>query len=414
MKENTEFKIGKRLESQKRLGNLIMEHYRDAHEVKKSKKHPIAWVSSASPNELLWTMDIYVMFPEAYAATCGARHAAHGHCEVSENNNYEHHLCTYCRNSTGSSIASIQGGEVFDPLPSPDFLLCASNSCLLITKWFEHLSHYWKVPLINIDSPLIDPAMDEKEIVEHVKRQCIDLIDFLEEFTGKKFDYDRLQEVVANGQKSAEGYGQILDVNTHDPIPVTYFDIMAHNFPNLVLRYKPEAAEHFKLMKEELDQRIADKIVPMENMKYRIYWDGVPYWFAMRSLSEKLKELGMGLVTSAYSEVFRFNRLDSNRPLDSVAENIALLYLNRTAGYKAEYTKKLFEKYNMDAGIFAYAMTCKPFSITMYYIADYLQKELGINITEISGDLVDETFFDQETTNTKLEALAEVLDSRNQ
>ena len=33
---------------------------------------------------------------------------------------------------------------------------------------------------------------------------------------------------------------------------------MGHNFPNLVLRYKPEAAEHYRLLNHELDQRIAE------------------------------------------------------------------------------------------------------------------------------------------------------------
>ena len=62
--------------------------------------------------------------------------------------------------------------------------------------------------------------------------------------------------------------------------------------------------------------------------------------------------------------------------------------------------------------IFAYAMTCKPFSITMHYIADYIQRSLGLNVTIIEGDLVDDTFFDEDKTGIKLEALAEALESK--
>lgn len=409
MGEKKEEKIGKRLEAQKRLGKLIGEHYKGAHEAKKMNNQLIAWTTTAAPNEILWAMDFYVQYPEAYSATCGARHAAHDHCVVTENYGYEHHLCTYARNSLGSTLAEINGKEAFDPLAKPDFLLVSNGSCLLITKWFEHLSHYWKIPMFNIDSPLIIPEMEQKELIDHVKRQCLDLIKFLEDFTGKKFDYDRFKEVVENSAKSAAGYRELININRHDPIPATYFDMMSHNFPNLVLRYKPEVAEHYRLMNEELGQRITDGVVPMQGMKHRVYWDGVPYWFAMKFLSQKLQSLGMGLVTSAYSEVFTYGRLDSSRPLESVAENAALFYLNRGVRYKAEFTKKLFEDFNMDSCIFAYALSCKPFSISMHYIADYVQKNLGIKVTIIEGDLVDETFFDEEKTGMKLEALAESL-----
>ena len=402
--------VGKRLEAQRRLGKLISEHYSGAYEAKKTKAQPIAWVSSGAPNEILWAMDFYVQFPEAYAATCGARHAAHAHCKITEARGYEHHLCTYCRNSIGSTLADIEGKEPFEPLARPDFLLVANNSCILITKWWEHLSHYWKIPMINIDSPLIVPGMDERQIVDHVKRQCLDLIAFLEDFTGKKFDYDRLKDIVANGKESADGYREVLNTNKHDPVPATYFDIMSQNFPNLVLRYRPEAAEHYRLMKAELDQRIDDGVVPMSDMKYRLYWDGIPYWFAIRHLSEKLQSLGMCLIAGAYSEVFTFDRLDPSRPLESVAENTSLFYLNRTARYKAELTEKMFKEFSLDAGIFAYALSCKPFSITMHYIADYIQKNLEVPVTIIEGDLVDETFFDKEKNNIRLEALAEALE----
>ncbi len=407
----TQAKIGNRLESQNRLGKLIADHYQEAREIKESGRKPIVWTTTAAPNEILWAMDFCVLFPEAYAATCGARHAAYRHCKITEDKGYEHHLCTYCRNGLGSTLADIEGLDPFDPLPAPDLLLVANNSCSLITKWWEHLSHYWNVPLIHIDTPYIIPGVPEKDVIGHIKHQIGDLIRFLEEFTGKKFDHDRLREVVKNGSESAKGYTDMMKMNKHNPAPSTYFDLMPHNFPNLVLRYKPEVADHYRLMKQEMNERIREGIVPFENMKYRVYWDGIPYWFAMRFLSKKLQSLGICLVTSAYSQLFAFDRSDPERPLDSVAENTAYFYLNRDVRYKAEYTEQLYRDYDLEAGIFAYAMTCKPFSITMHYIADYVQKKLGVLSTIIEGDLVDDTFFDEEKTGIRLETFAEALES---
>lgn len=407
-----EYKVVPRLDGQKRLAKLIMAHYGGALEIEKTKAKPIAWVSAGAPNELLWAMDFCVQFPEAYAATCGARHVGHAHCEITEAHGYEHHLCTYCRNSLGATIAQQEGLETFVPLAKPDLLVVANSSCILITKWWEHLSHLWQIPLFSIDCPIILTESNEKEVIAHVRRQCLDFIAFLENFTGRKFDYDRLQEIVANGKRSSDNYKAMLEANKHDPVPATFFDIMGHNFPNLAMRYLPEAAEHYRLMKEELDQRIADKIVSMPNMKYRLYWDGIPYWFAIRSLSEKLDSLGMCLVTSGYFDMFAFDTLDPARPLDGIAEGIATTILNHDVSYKAKKTEKIFTDYNLDAGIFAYAQSCKPFSITMRYIADYVHKKLDVPVTIIEGDLVDETFYDEERNNMKLQALAETLATR--
>ncbi len=401
--------MNQRLEAQHRLGGLIQKHYGRAREIERTREQPIAWASTGAPNEILWAMGFFVQFPEAYAATCGARHAAHAHCAVTEARGYERHLCTYCRNSIGASLAEMEGTGAFEPLARPDFLLVSNNSCILITKWWEHLSHYWKIPMINIDSPLVVPGMDRGDIIGHVKRQCIDLIQFLEDFTKKRFDHDRMKEIVENGKRSADGYRGMLDASRHDPVPASFFDLIGHNFPNLVLRYDPASAEHYEQMKTELDMRIAGGVAAAPGMKYRLYWDGVPYWFAIRNLYEKLRNFGMSLVTSTYFEVFAFENLDPSHPLDSVAENTAMFYLNRSVGYKTETTERIFRDFHLDGGVFAYASSCKPFSISMHYIADTVRKKLGAPVTIIEGDLVDETFYDEERNNTKLQALAEAL-----
>lgn len=159
-----EYKVGQRMDGQKRLAKLIMSHYGGALEIDKTRSQPIAWVSAGAPNELLWAMDFFIQFPEAYAATCGARHFGHTHCEITEAHGYEHHLCTYCRNSLGSTIALQEGKETFEPLARPDVLIVANSSCILITKWWEHLSHLWNIPLFNIDCPLVVSEDNEKEI----------------------------------------------------------------------------------------------------------------------------------------------------------------------------------------------------------------------------------------------------------
>ena len=423
-----------RLESQSRLGKMIVNHYKGAHEARRSGSQPIAWASLGVPHEILWNMDFIVLFPEAYAATCGARHAATRHCEVTESKGYETHLCTYARNSIGSLLADLEVHEdmtlstyerdgvklflegleermPFQPLARPDFLVTASNSCIVVQKWWEHLSHYLKIPLVSIDTPYIAPGTDKEAILAYVKQQCLELISFLENMTGKKFDYDRFTEIVRRGEMCMHGYHEAMQLNKADPPPMSWFDLMAHNFAILALRHTEEAIEHYRLLVAEVKDRITHGVAAFPGIKHRIYWDGIPYWFALRSLSEMMKSLGLCPITSNYDEVFLFPYLDGNRPLDSVVENTALLYLNRSIEYKKERVKKLFIDFNLDGGIFAYAMTCKPFSIVQKYISDYIQKDLGLPCVTIDGDLVDHRFYDEGTTEKRLQAFAETLET---
>jgi benzoyl-CoA reductase/2-hydroxyglutaryl-CoA dehydratase subunit BcrC/BadD/HgdB len=306
----------------------------------------------------------------------------------------------------------MEGKEPFQPLTHPDIIVGSTSYCIVMQKWLEALGDLFKVPVINIDVPFVASGVEKKEVVDYTKEQLLDFICYLERFTGKRFDEDKFAEIVAQGQRTAAGYRETIDTAKADPCPVTYFDVMAHNFPNIALRYKPEAEEHYKLLNAEIKGRIVNRVEAFEGMKYRIYWDGVPFWFAMRTVSQKLMELGMCLVTSAYSEVFSYSQLDASRPLESEAEAVALIYLNRTTEYKAEFTKRLYREFKCDGGVYAYAQCCKPFSITMRPIMDTVTKDLGIPNIVINGDLVDHRYYNEEESFMRLEAFAEELAAR--
>ncbi|MEG0804089.1 MAG: 2-hydroxyacyl-CoA dehydratase, partial [Pygmaiobacter sp.] len=61
--------------SKEMLGELLANHYAEAFEAKKQGKL-VAWATSISPQELLETMDITVVYPENHAAAIGARTCA--------------------------------------------------------------------------------------------------------------------------------------------------------------------------------------------------------------------------------------------------------------------------------------------------------------------------------------------------
>ncbi len=56
-------------------------------------------------------------------------------------------------------------------MPQPDFLLCCSNICNCMIKWYENLSRELNIPMIMIDVPF-NPDYDVSDAeLEYVKAQ---------------------------------------------------------------------------------------------------------------------------------------------------------------------------------------------------------------------------------------------------
>lgn len=78
----------------------------------------------------------------------------------------------------------------------PDFLLCTSNICHTVIKWYENLSKELNIPLIMFDTPFNHTDQVQDHNAKYMKGQLYHIIDQLEEITGRKFDYERLREVM--------------------------------------------------------------------------------------------------------------------------------------------------------------------------------------------------------------------------
>lgn len=406
-----------RLESQDRLGEIINDFYKGAHEAKRNGQ-PIAWISTATPLELLATMDYYCLFPEAHSATCGGRKVASYHCEVSAGNGFEQHLCTYARNDLGCILSGKDHKSPVGGLPRPDLIVTCNNSCNTIQKWWENISRYLKVPMVLIDTPFLARGINRKEVFKYIERQLLNLVSYMEEKRGKKFDWDRLDELVEKSEKSCRLYQKFISLNRAIPAPVSVFDQWAHNFPNLALRFTYKAKSHFELLIGEIEKRIANNISAFPEEKYRIYFDGACPWYGLRSLSTKMSELGIVPVSSYYSELFTFSAIpdsiaNGDKPLTTmvkIADNFPIV--NAWQGFRVKMAREKIREFSLDGVILGLALSCKPLSSHMPYEQDVLTKEWGVPVVRIEGDLCDHKFYSEEETYTRLEAFAEVLESR--
>ena len=110
-----------------------------------------------------------------------------------ETEGFSQDLCAYARTDFGQDL--VQGGPA-GGLPAPDFLVCSTNICKTVIKWYEVVARRYDVPLFVVDTPFLHDGLTP-ELVDYTVSQFKDFEAFLSEMTGRPFDRDRLRETIA-------------------------------------------------------------------------------------------------------------------------------------------------------------------------------------------------------------------------
>lgn len=164
-----------------KLGKIAADAYVDAIEAKK-RGEKVAWVSSNFPVEIPETMGIATVYPENQAAGIAARGAGTRMCEVAESEGYSNDICAYARVSL--AYAKLKSCPEQD-VAMPDVLLCCSNICSCMIKWYENLARELNIPMILLDIPFNPDYEVSDAEVAYVTGQFWDAVKQLEEITGK-------------------------------------------------------------------------------------------------------------------------------------------------------------------------------------------------------------------------------------
>ena len=221
-----------RLQSLKEINSVMTRYYVQRKAMARVK--PLAYVTSGAPVELMEAMGILTLYPENYGALCGARKVAVDLCQVAEATGYPADLCSYARSHIGAVLqprdAPLNG------LPRPDLLVCCSNICGTVLKWYQALAALYNVPLFVLDVPFqrITPA--EPHIVAYVTDQLREFVTWLEAHTGRRLEPDRFHAVLTLSQQAVALWQEILEFGQHRPSPINAPDLFIAMAPIVALR----------------------------------------------------------------------------------------------------------------------------------------------------------------------------------
>ncbi len=393
------------------LRKIATDYYQELDRAANDPSQKVAWCSSVGPAELLLAFDFKVYYPENHTAMLGSSRTANKYIPVAVAQGYSPEICSYLTSDIGAFLMKetpLTKAYGVEEIPKPDVLVYNTNQCRDIQDWFAFFARRFDVPLVGIHSPKIIDEIDQSHI-NYVEEQYKQLTDSLEKVSDIRFEKKKLENTIRLSLETSLLWTEVLETAVNIPSPLSFFDGCIHMLPAVVMRGGQVAIDYYRLLKQELVERVENGIAAVDDEKYRLYWDGMPIWGKLRALSEQFIELQTCVVASTYCNSWIFSDFTPNEPFSSMAKAYTELFINRSESSKERYLLEMIEKYKIDGIIFHNARTCPHNSNTSYSMPKRLEEQTNIPNLVIDADLNDLNVYSEEQTKTNIEAFVEQL-----
>ena len=372
----------------------------------------IAWCSAMVPWDIMAAMDFLPIFGVGNAANSSLSGVSTSLLELTEAEGYPVELCTYARADIGGAMMGEESPIPGKP-PKPDLVVVADGQCHSINKWHESLRNIWGVPAYLVNVPMLHGDTNEedfKDIHSYIVEQLKEFIVFLEGFTGRRLDYDRLQQSLTQTKKQCMLWDEILQMRKNTPSPMSIFDMWTHIFPILGHRGTPEGVAYYETLKEEVAERVANNVGAVPDERHRIHFDGIPIWFEIRKLFATFASYGTNAITHPYPLMFDLKGLDPSNPLDSTASIMLNSYINAGMKQRSDILVQSVREYSLDGVIMGMTRTCKTLALGIFDIAEKIEKETGVPSLIVETEQCDTRAFSDSQFYLSVETFLETLD----
>ncbi|MEW6261503.1 MAG: 2-hydroxyacyl-CoA dehydratase family protein [Thermodesulfobacteriota bacterium] len=390
---------------------VMADHFHELRAASEKGSPKIAWCTSVGPAELLRAMGFLVYFPENHAALLGASRVATDLIPLANAIGYSPDICSYLTSDIGSYLrreTPLTKAFGLPGPPRPDVLVYNTNQCRDVQDWFAYYGREFKVPSIGIVSPRgVGPVQTSH--IEDQAAQMKALVPILEEISGRGLDPTRLREIVAESLTTSRLWREVLETAAARPSPLTFFDATILMGPAVVARGTRPANDYYRILLDELKDKIASGQAAVEGEKFRLYWDGMPVWGKLRPLAELFLRLEACVVASTYCNSWIFDAFDPDHPFESMARAYVELFIVRNDEYKEEYIERMHELFKLDGIVFHDAKTCPNNTNSRYGLPQRLTEKLGLPGLILHGDLNDLRCYSEEQAVTNIEAFIEML-----
>ncbi|MCG6908849.1 MAG: 2-hydroxyacyl-CoA dehydratase family protein [Deltaproteobacteria bacterium] len=406
----------RRLKTSRDMGKFMADYYYELDDAAKTGNRKIAWCTSVGPAEILRGMGFLTYFPETHSAMLGTSRMATDLIPKANAIGYSPDICSYLTADIGAFLDGVtplsKAFKGIESVPRPDVLVFNTNQCRDVQDWFNWYGEKFNVPVLGVHSYVgvndITPPL-----ISSIARQMENIVEPLEEVAGKNLDMHALKQAVALSRECSDLWAKCLAAAAAKPSPLTFFDGTTLMGPAVVGRGTRKAVDAYKLLLEELQERVSQGVGALEEEHHRIYWEGMPVWGRLGMHSKMFGALKANVIASTYCSSWIFSALDPEDPFNSMARAYTELFIVRSDEYKERYIKDKLDFFNIDGIIYHDAKTCPNNSNCRYGMPQRLERETGIPSLTINGDLNDLRLLSDEQMKTNVEAFIEQLEERS-
>lgn len=384
--------------------DMQAEYYADANRAH-DEGRLVAWVTSIAPREFLEAMDIVTIYPENHAAAIAAKKGSMEMIDIAEGMGYSADICSYARVNLGYVE---KGDSAAGKVPFPDLLLCCNNICDTVTKWYEILAKRLNIPLIMIDLPFNFSPEPQEHQIDFIVGQFKNAISQIEAITKKKFNYNRFEESMNLSNQAARLWKESMEFGKVIPCPFNGLDFFNYMAQIVCSRGNEKAVEFFKILRDELAGKVARGEGHLENEKYRMLWDGIPFWYNLRIMNNTFKNHNGVMVASTYPDNWAVTY--DTTDLRSMAKAYMSNFTNREFSFRFNNMCRMIEEYSIDGVVMHSNRSCKNQDFAMFALAREVTKATGVPFAIVDGDQDDPRAFSEAQYETRVQALFEMIE----
>ena len=411
-------------DSQLRQKRMIAEHYRRLAQCPESGEKNAYTFVPGNLTELIRSFDLLPVLPEINALQSAMRGKSRDYIAVAEKLGHSEDVCTYVKCDLGM-MKSGNVGPTGERLPEPDLLLLSYTGCFTFMKWFEILREEYKCPVAMLHVPYQGDGL----ITDDMRRYVVDqlrekIIPMLESISGKRYDEDRLREMLARSAKAEDDLVAVLESAKHRPSPIdAYFGGVYYIGPIFTaFRGTDEAVDYYRTLRQEVEERMEHGLGPvtpegaMGRERFRLVVEGPPNWTSFREFWKMFADEGAVTVASSYTKVGGVYdtgfRHDPAHPLETLADYCMGCYTNLSLPRRVEMLSRYVRDYEADGLLINSIKSCNSFSAGQLMILREVESRTGRPGGFIESDLVDPRYFSAANIKNRLESYFQMIEQR--
>ncbi len=306
----------------------------------------------------------------------------------------------------------VEGAVGMNILPKADAVVCSNLVCDNGLKTGELVMEYNHCPGFIFDYPFHQNEAGKKFIMQELKA----VVEFLEHVSGHKMDWNKLSENIAETDKQLSLIRQINGLCKNVPSPFQPQDFLKFLCVDYMAAGKPEITNYLSGLRDELTAMVTAGKGFANPERIRLMGLMIPPWYLQGDIDRVLADHGAAIV--CYPNLCDWGEevhLDPNKPLESIAQKLAISPPMRTFGpldsRAIDPLIKGVKEYRIDGAINFCHLGCRQMGPTLRIFKDALDN-LGIPVLNIDCDLVDSTITSADEVRNKMEQFFELLEDR--